>query len=169
MLNEWLAKILECFEKSNPGFIQGNDKDIIHKLDSLEKDSNYFNNVANRVVTLTKQNKDIDVKTFDPFTIWMIIQIIYQIIKCYLNKKKTPEEAILMVRSPGFIEKVLLRRIVNKAIRDKGRKIGSETSQSAFKSELYESLLKIGKTGTLADLERLQLDMPEVERMLNVS
>lgn len=134
----------------------------------INNSNNLYVEVASKVLNSMKSNKDIDLKTFDPMTIWMIIQIIYQVVKCYMNKKMTPKSAIAMVNNPNLLERALLKKLMNKAIRDHKRLVGSETSQKAFKAELYGKLLELGQNGTVSDLERLQAELPEVEEKLNV-
>lgn len=151
--------------------IKSENSPIVRKLlitNWINSSDNYFVKLATQVSNKVKNNKDIDVKTFDPMTIWLIVQIIYQVIKCYINKKMTPKSAIDMVKSPSLIEKALLKRIINREVRNHDRRIGSEKSQLAFKNELYSQLLEFGSTGTVSDLERLERDLPEVERKLDV-
>jgi len=127
-------------------------------------EGNYYNILAKQAVHGMRKNSAIDVKTFDPLTIWLIIQIIYQVVKCYIGKKKTPAQALEIVNDPNFAHKLLLKRMVLKAIRDQGRNIGSASSQSAFKTELYEQLLKMGQNGTTSDLRLLENDLPEIAK-----
>lgn len=126
--------------------------------------NNSYTSLATEIANATKKNQSIDIKTFDPLTIWLIIQIIYQVVKCYMAKKMKPKSALEMVNNPGLAPKILLRRMVLKAIRDQGRKIGSELSQAEFKTELYDQLLEFGKKGTEADLANLEYDLPEIAR-----
>lgn len=134
----------------------------------MENSDNTFVKFATEILNRTKINKEIDVKTFDPMTIWMIIQIIYQIIKCYINKKMNPKTAIGMVNEPNLLHRAMLKRLMNKAIRTNNRLIGSQSSQKAFKDELYKQLLEFGKNGTVSDLEKLEASLPEMEKKINV-
>lgn len=127
---------------------------------------NSYSRLANEICLSMRSNKDIDVKALDPITIWMIIQIIYQIVKCYINKKMSKKEALDMVNEPGLLQKALLRSMINRTVKAHNRRIGSDVSHEAFKRELYSELLKIGKTGTITGLKRLEEDMPEISKYL---
>ena len=69
-------------------------------------------------------------------TIWVIVQIIYSIAKCYYDKAFPPKKAVAMMNNPGVVEKILLRKTVNDAIRKMNRKIGTVKSHESFKEEL---------------------------------
>lgn len=119
----------------------------------LPPSSSFHNEVAMRLV-----NSNSQVKTFDLFTIWMVIRIIWEVIKCYIKKNIADEKGVSVAQKPNFIHRFLLKRLINKVVAEnKHRVIGSGPSNK-FYDELYNQMLELGKTGKVDDLVKLKAE-----------
>jgi hypothetical protein len=54
----------------------------------------------------------------DPFTISVIVQVLSELVKLYMQCRKTPAEATVSMRDPGLIERWRLRRVIKKHLDD---------------------------------------------------
>lgn len=131
---------------------------------------NIYGELANKVCTnVIKTGKFPNVKTFDPATIIMIINVIInviiQVVKCYLNKKLTPKQALAMAQKPGIVEKVLLKRFIKNAIKDGNV---SKVNRVTLRTELNEEILKMAKDGTEEQILELSAKLDETEKKVKI-
>lgn len=89
------------------------------------------------------QYEDNATVAFDPATALAIISLIIQIIRLYQSCHKTPSEAAKISKKPNLFQKLKLRYLVSKAVREAGLKDASD--------RISEAILKYGESLTVSD------------------
>ncbi len=125
---------------------------------------NVYGKFANKVAAETVKSGKLNVETLDPMTILMILKILFEVVKCYLSKKYSADNAVKMAQKPSLLEKLLLKRFVREAIRDAD--IPKIINKLTLRAELTERLLELGPTVTLQDITELTNKFKETESYL---
>lgn len=136
------------------------------KTSSGQSVDNKYSELAKSIYSDVIKNKEVNIKTFDPFTILTIISIIIQLVKCYMNKKKTTSEVLNMCKKPNMLERLLLRRFIRKAVNEKKDNIVFGANIPVFNDELYTQLLSKGRILTVVDIETLTAQFEETRKIV---
>lgn len=125
---------------------------------------NIYGELANKVSNKIIEDKKLNIKTFDPMTILMIINVIIQIVKCYLQKKMNKKQALEMAQNPGLIEKTLLKRFIKNAMNDNN--VPKGINRTILRGEINDKLNELAKDGTEEQIAELEAKLEETEKFL---
>ncbi len=130
----------------------------------LPPSTNHYSVLARGLVSSNPK-----IKQFDIFTIWMVIKVIWEVIKCYLKKQMLESDSVKLGQNPNFFHRYMLRKIVKRVVKENKNRANIVGSKFEFTDDVVEQLcqdmLKLGKVGTIGDLSKLKADFEETRRI----
>lgn len=104
--------------------------------------------LANDVAADMAQHEPIKKFALDPFTISIIINVITELVKLYMNCRKTPQDTAASMQDPGLIERWRLRRIIRQHVDD-------NEAYDRLGGNLFKSTLNVAKTVSENEVEAM--------------
>jgi hypothetical protein len=126
---------------------------------------NSYSALATKVSNRVQKAKSLDnSKMFDPATILLIIRIIVEIVKCYLNRRKlTVKEALEKAKNPNLGDRIRLGIILAKTLDKSDRVKYFGNSYTKLRVGLMDELMTVGEGVTEEDANKLLDDYKATE------
>lgn len=96
---------------------------------------------ANAIAADMQQNQAVRHLAIDPFTIMAVVGVIIDLVKLYIQCKKTPQQTAASMQNPGVIERWRLHRVIR-------HHVDYPEAHAALGQPLFNSTLKVASTVT---------------------
>jgi hypothetical protein len=117
---------------------------------------------ANNAASELAQTQGIDNSVaLDPATILALLEIIMQVMKMLQNCRKTPENALLVLRNPSIMERWALKRIVKRVVDD-------EDVHKLYGRQFLNSIVSVGHSCSLDEVTNMYKEVSHNGGLLNV-
>lgn len=103
---------------------------------------------AHAVAADMAQNEKVKHYAIDPFTISIIITVITELVKLYMNRRKSSQETAASMKDPGLIERWRLRKVIRKHVDD-------DEAHGILGGRLFKSTLAVSKDVTEEEVAQM--------------
>lgn len=104
--------------------------------------------LASDVAADMAQTDKIKVFAIDPFTIGIIVNVITELVKLYMQCRKTPQDTAASMQDPGLIERWRLRRVIRQHVDD-------DEAHAHLGGNLFKSTLNVAKSVSEVEVEAM--------------
>ncbi len=111
-----------------------------------------FEQKAQQIAQGASDKEEVSQVALDPFTIGVIVQILIQAVKLYMECRKNSQETAEAMRSPGVLDRWRLRRLVRE-------NLDHDEAHDLLAGPLFRSTLRVASDVTDEDVGQMYAEV----------